>query len=118
MEYPKDWRTNYQLTPSSDQGKTEIGHNEIGGTVCLHSLAVHPDFQKKGLGAVLLKGWTQRIRDAGLAKRIALICREKFVGFYEKAGFKKIGESKCGYAGGGWLDMVMEFEDGGDDDEL
>ena len=120
MDFPKDWRTNYQLTHTStskDGKKEEIGHNEIGETVCLHSLAVHPDFQGKGLASVLLKGWTQRIRDAGLAKRVALICRERFVGFYEKAGFKKIGESKCRYAGGGWVDMVCEFDDAGHDDE-
>ncbi|KAF2113329.1 hypothetical protein BDV96DRAFT_496268 [Lophiotrema nucula] len=104
MDYPKDWRTNYQLTPS-------IGHNEDGETICLHSLCVHPDFQRKGLGGVLLRGWSQRIKDSGIGKRIALICRERLISWYEKAGFKLVGESKCQYGGGGWFDMVMEFDD-------
>lgn len=112
MDYPKDWREHYQLVPA-----TGVGHNEDGETVCLHSLCVHPNFQDKGLGRVLLVGWTQRIRESGVAKRIALICRERFVAWYEKAGFKKVGESKCQYGGGGWFDMVLEFGDNVANDE-
>lgn len=110
MDYPKDFRTNYQLTPST-------GHNEDGQTVCIHSLCVHPNFSSKGLGQVLLKSYVQRIRDSGVAKKIALICRDRLVGFYEKAGFSKIGPSNCQYGGGNWVDMVLDFEEGmGDDD--
>ncbi|KAF1843517.1 acetyltransferase [Cucurbitaria berberidis CBS 394.84] len=110
MDYPKDWQTNYQLTPST-------GHNEDGQTVCLHSLCVHPNFSGKGFGQILLKSYVQRIRDAEVAKRIALICRDRLVRFYENAGFHKVGPSKCQYGGGNWVDMVIDFEDGmGDDD--
>jgi ribosomal protein S18 acetylase RimI-like enzyme len=110
MNYPKDWQTKYQLTPST-------GHNEDGETVCIHSLCVHPDFVGKGLGKILLKSYCQRIKDSGVAKRIALICREKLIGYYEKAGFSKVGPSKCQYGGGNWVDMIMDFEAGmGDDD--
>ena len=109
MDYPKDWKTNYQLTPST-------GHNEDGQTICLHSLCVHPNFQKKGLGQILLKSYVQRIRDSEVAKRIAIICRERLVGFYEKAGFKRIGPSKCQYGGGEWVDMLLDFDDGMSDD--
>jgi GNAT superfamily N-acetyltransferase len=108
MAYPKDWQTKYQLSPST-------GHNEDGETVCIHSLCVHPDFEGQGFGKILLKSYVQRIKDAGVAKRVALICRDRYVGFYEKAGFAKVGPSACQYGGGNWVDMVMEFE-GGDDD--
>jgi len=104
MAFPSDWKTNYQFGPS-------IGHHEEGDTVCLHSLCVHPDLNGKGLGGVLLRSWTQRIKDAGLGKRIALICRDRYVKFYESAGFKKVGPSACQYSGGSWIDMVMEFDD-------
>lgn len=110
MDYPKDWQTKYQFTPST-------GHNEDGETVCIHSLCVHPDFAGKGLGQILLKSYVQRIKDSGVAKRIALICRERLIGYYEKAGFSKVGPSKCQYGGGNWVDMVMDFEAGmGDED--
>ncbi|KAL1645945.1 hypothetical protein SLS61_008056 [Didymella pomorum] len=110
MDYPKDFKTNYQLTPS-------IGHNEDGDTICLHSLCVHPDFSGQGLGQILLRSYVQRIKDSGVAKRIALLCRERLIGFYQKAGFKKVGPSKCQYGGGNWFDMVIEFDGGfGHDD--
>ncbi|KAI4700852.1 hypothetical protein J4E81_003816 [Alternaria sp. BMP 2799] len=108
MDYPKDWKTNYQLTPN-------VGHNEDGQTVCLHSLCVHPNFARKGLGSILLQSYVQRIKDSGVGSRIALICRDRYIPFYEKAGFKKIGPSKCQYGGGNWVDMVLDFEDSGDD---
>lgn len=110
MDYPKDWQTKYQLSPS-------VGHNELGDTVCIHSLCVHPDFAGRGLGKILLTSYVQRIKDSGIAKRIALICRDYLVGYYEKAGFSKVGPSKCQYGGGNWVDMVLEFEDFGDEEE-
>lgn len=112
MDYPKDWRTKYELSPSS-----KTGHNEDGQTVCLHSLCVHPEFQDRGLGKVLLTSWVQRIRDSGVAKRIALICRDRYIAFYERVGFKKVGESACQYGGGGWFDMAIDFEEDADDDD-
>jgi ribosomal protein S18 acetylase RimI-like enzyme len=111
MDYPKDWQTKYQLTPNT-------GHDEDGETVCIHSLCVHPDLAGKGLGKILLKSYCQRIKDSGVAKRIALICRERLIGYYEKAGFSKVGPSKCQYGGGNWVDMVMDFEAGMGDEDL
>lgn len=104
MDFPKDYQTKYQLAPNT-------GHNEDGETVCIHSLCVHPDFQGQGFGQVLLRSYVQRIKDAGVAKRVALICREKYVKFYAKSGFLKVGPSKCQYGGGGWIDMVIELEE-------
>ncbi|KAF2469643.1 acyl-CoA N-acyltransferase [Lindgomyces ingoldianus] len=111
MDFPKDWRQKYQMTPSA-------GHNEDGQTICLHSLAIHPDFQGRGLGKVLLKGFTQRMRDSGVAKRVALICHERFVAFYEACGYRKVGPSDCTYAGGGWFDMAIDFEGLKDDPDF
>lgn len=107
MDYPKDWKTKYQLTPS-------IGHNEDGQTICLHSMCVHPNFARQGLGMILLQSYVQRIKDSGVATRIALICRDRYIPFYQRAGFQKIGPSKCQYGGGNWVDMVLDFEDSGD----
>jgi GNAT superfamily N-acetyltransferase len=106
MDYPKDWKTKYQLSPST-------GHSEDGRTVCLHSLCIHPNFARKGLGSILLQSYVQRIKDSGVASRIALICRDRYIPFYEKAGFTKIGPSKCQYGGGNWVDMRLDFEDDG-----
>ncbi|KAF2260698.1 acetyltransferase [Lojkania enalia] len=104
MSIPDNWRTTYALNPP-------VGHAEDGETLCLHSLAVHPRFQGRGLGRVLLLGWCQRMRDAGIGKRVAIICRDRLIPFYEKLGFDKAGPSACQYGGGGWWDMVLEFDD-------
>ncbi|KAL5113372.1 hypothetical protein ACEQ8H_008753 [Pleosporales sp. CAS-2024a] len=103
MDYPRDWQARYQLTPP-------VGHNEDGNTVCIHSLCVHPHFAGHGFGQILLKSYVQRIKDSGVAKRVALICRERLVTYYEKAGFHNVGPSNCQYAGGNWVDMVLEFD--------
>jgi GNAT superfamily N-acetyltransferase len=84
MAFPDDWRNNYQLTPST-------GHNEDGQTLCLHSLCVHPSFEGKGLGQILLRSYVQRIKESGVATRIALICRERLIPFYEKASASTAG---------------------------
>jgi GNAT superfamily N-acetyltransferase len=102
MDYPKDWKTKYQLTPST-------GHNEDGETLCIHSLCVHPALAGKGFGKILLKSYTDRIKGTGVAKRIALICRQRYVAFYLKAGFEEVGPSDCQYGGGDWIDMKMEL---------
>ncbi|KAF2134758.1 acyl-CoA N-acyltransferase, partial [Dothidotthia symphoricarpi CBS 119687] len=108
MDYPKGWKSKYQLSP-------RVGYTEDGRTICLHSLCVHPDFSRKGLSSILLQSYVQRIRDSGVASRIALIYRDRYIPFYEKAGFKKMGPSKCQYGGGNWVDMVLDFEGGVDD---
>lgn len=77
------------------------GHQESGRTLCIHSLAVLPDFQKRGLGKTLLKSYLQRMESQGVAERVALIARQEMVGFYEALGFAKQGESGVQFAGGG-----------------
>jgi ribosomal protein S18 acetylase RimI-like enzyme len=103
MDYPKDWKTKYQLTPST-------GHNEDGQTVCIHSLCVHPDFAGQGFGLILLNSYIQRIEGSGVANRIALICRDRFVEFYKKANFEVEGPSECQYGGGNWVAMKRDIQ--------
>jgi GNAT superfamily N-acetyltransferase len=88
-----------------------LGHKEEGRTLCLHSLAVLPEYQGAGLGATLVKSYLQRMQAAEVADRVALLAEEKLVGFYEKLGFKNRGKSAATYGGGGWFDMVYEFKD-------
>lgn len=38
--------------------------------------------------------------------------------FYEKFGFRKVGESKCEFGGGGWMDMVRDLQGEDDEDEF
>lgn len=94
-------------SPSSPNPSNQtVGHDEAGRTLALHSLAVLPDYQGLGVGKMLMKAYVQRMVEAEVADRIALLTYPKLVPWYEKFGFEKIGESKATHGGGGWIDMV------------
>lgn len=88
---------------------TTVGHNEAGRTICLHSLAVLPEFQAKGLGSTLLKDFIQRMEGAGAGDRIAIITFERLVPWYERHGFRSLGRSEATFGGEVWYDMVREL---------
>jgi GNAT superfamily N-acetyltransferase len=69
MDYPRDWN-------SGNAGPKHIGHQDGGRTVCLHSLAVLPEFQHRGLGRIILTAYIQQMNGAGIADRIAIIAHE------------------------------------------
>lgn len=105
-------------TPSSDAPKQAVkeatpdveGHVEHGETVCIHSLCVDPTYRNQGYSQVLLKDFCQRMKDAGLSKRIALICRKETTGVYTKSQlFRYRGSSSVTHGGVSWVDMVYEY---------
>lgn len=69
MDYPRDWN-------SANPGAATTGHIDGGRTICLHSLAVLPKFQGRGLGRILLTAYIQQMSGAGIADRIAVIAHE------------------------------------------
>lgn len=66
MDYPRDWN-------SANREPSTKGHREAGRTICLHSLAVLPNFQGKAIGRTLLSAYIGMMNGAGIADRIALI---------------------------------------------
>lgn len=101
MRVPADWKTS--------KGKSgELGHVEGGKTVCLHSLAVSPKLQGCGLGKLVIKAFLQQMHAMG-AERVALICQDYLVGYYERFRFKHAGASDAEFGGGGWHNMVFDL---------
>ncbi|KAJ6263501.1 hypothetical protein Dda_2065 [Drechslerella dactyloides] len=78
------------------------GHVEAGDTICIHSMCVAPSYRSMGHSQILLKDYISRMRDAGVSKRIALICHREITGVYTKAGFRYRGTSKVTHGGGDW----------------
>lgn len=99
---------NSTATPTS----SAMGHKEHGRTVAVHSLAVLPEFQRRGLGRLLMRSYIQRIESSQLADRIAILAHEELVPFYEGLGFERKGESKVQFGGGAWIDMVVDLRQG------
>ncbi|KAF3767683.1 hypothetical protein M406DRAFT_28466, partial [Cryphonectria parasitica EP155] len=102
MEIPADWKT----CKGKDTGGK--GHLEGGHTVCLHTLAVSPKLQGCGLGKLVMKAFLQRMKNIGF-DRVALLCQDYLVGYYERFGYKHAGKSKVQFGGGGWHDMVFDL---------
>jgi len=84
-------------------------HNPAGPTIALHSLAIRPAYQGRYLGTTLLQEYIQRMSMGGCVQRIALIARNRLVGFYERFGFRCKGVSPIKFGGGEWMDLVLEI---------
>jgi ribosomal protein S18 acetylase RimI-like enzyme len=91
------------------ESNSSLGHKPEGRTVAIHSLAVLPDFQHKGLGTTLMKGFLDRLAKQDVADKAALIAHQEMIPFYEQFGFKNRGKSAAQFGGGGWFDMVKEI---------
>jgi predicted GNAT family N-acyltransferase len=65
----------------------EEGHQ----TVRLRQMAVMNDLQGKGVGRALMQFAENLARDRGY-KKITMHARKNAVGFYEKMGYRKVGE--------------------------
>ncbi|KAK0718222.1 hypothetical protein B0T26DRAFT_752172 [Lasiosphaeria miniovina] len=100
MDVSKDWRTRGGRS-------ADVGHQECGQTIALHSLAVSPKLHGCGIGKMIVKGFIQRMNSLDRTDRVALICQNYLISYYERFGFKNIGESKASFGGGGWYDMVF-----------
>ncbi|KAH8592898.1 hypothetical protein B0O99DRAFT_516550 [Bisporella sp. PMI_857] len=103
MDYPKDWNSEKPV-PS------ELGHQEDGRTIVLHSVAVLPEFQGGGLGRILMLAYMQQMNGAGIADRLALIAHDHMVPWYQKLGWNNKGKSNCQFGGGGWSDMAFDLK--------
>lgn len=62
-----------------------------GGVVQMRQVAVAPDHQGQGIGSVLVARSEQVARDQGF-RRMVLHARETAVRFYERLGYRKLGE--------------------------
>jgi len=103
MGVPEDW-------DSAHPKLSNLGHQEAGRTIVLHSVAILPAFQGRGLGRVLMMAYMQQMNGAGIADRLALITHDHKLPWYEKLGFSNKGKSKAQFGGGGWYDMVFELK--------
>jgi len=99
MDAPENWQENRQA-------ETGVGHKENGRTLAIHSFAVLPAYQRRGLGTTLLKAYVQRMVEGEVADRISILTYEHLVPYYRVMGFKNLGKSDSKHGGTSWIDMV------------
>ncbi|TKY90154.1 hypothetical protein EX895_000152 [Sporisorium graminicola] len=85
--------------------------------VCIHSVCVAPEMQRKGLATRMLENYISRIRKAEEGKgpegdkgkrgyeTLALLAHEELTGLYKKVGFRIQCVSHIQYGSGQWLEM-------------
>ncbi|KAL2267519.1 hypothetical protein VTJ83DRAFT_4796 [Remersonia thermophila] len=103
MAYPKEWRDRARRSGQP------VGHYEAGKTVGVHSLAVLPLLHRCGIGQLIMRSFLDQMSGCGLVDKVALICQEHLVAYYQRLGFQHLGESKAQFGGGGWHDMVYDL---------
>jgi GNAT superfamily N-acetyltransferase len=106
MALPSNWKQRKSSLPSAEDAGEPQGHQERGGTICVHSLAVAKEHQGMGLGTILMKSYIQRIKDSKVAERVALLAHEHLVSFYVSLGFTDMGPSNATFGGGNWNNLV------------
>lgn len=83
-------------------------HDEKHPWQSVFSLAVHPDWQRRGYGRELLDALIAKARQDG-RQGVTLTCLERKLGYYGSFGFVNRGVSRSVHGGAVWYDMVLEF---------
>jgi ribosomal protein S18 acetylase RimI-like enzyme len=98
------------LVDGTLRGFASYGPESSAREAKLHKLYVHPDFQRRGFGAMLLRHVESVIRARGLIQLVLAVNKknEKAIAAYHKNGFT-IRESVVNDIGGGFMmdDYVM-----------
>lgn len=95
--------------PTRENPDPKLGNKSQGRTVCIHSLAVLPEYQKRSLGSTLMKAYLHRLKTQSVADHVALIAHDYLIPYYEQFGFHSLGPSKAQFGGGGWYDMTIDI---------
>lgn len=57
-----------------------------------------------------MKAYLDRLKHQDVADRAALLAHGPLIGYYERFGFVRKGESQAQFGGGGWFDMVIDLK--------
>ncbi|ADG39634.1 MULTISPECIES: GNAT family N-acetyltransferase [Leuconostoc] len=79
----------------------------VGGNQMVLTIAVDPTFQGFHIGSQLLDAFYNKAKTQN-SKTIALTCLEKNIAFYEKNGYKNMGQSLSNHAGEIWYDLIKK----------
>ncbi|MFS9020134.1 GNAT family N-acetyltransferase [Streptococcus cristatus] len=92
----------------TDDFFSKVGANSPEGAfIAVQSLSVHPDFQRQGVGTLLLAA-LKEIAVQQNRKGISLTCHDELIPYYEMNGFVHEEISDSTHGGAVWSDMVWK----------
>ena len=87
---------------------SKVGANSPeGGFIAVQSLSVHPDFQRQGVGTLLLAA-LKEIAVQEHRQGISLTCHDELIPYFEMNAFVHEGISDLTHGGSVWSNMVWE----------
>ncbi|MED4072252.1 GNAT family N-acetyltransferase [Priestia endophytica] len=86
-----------------------IANLPFGGHQTILGLAVHPDFQSRGISAKLLVHLEKEARKRN-RETVTLTCKDDLIPFYEKHGYINMGVSDSAHGGAVWYNMSKRLK--------
>jgi ribosomal protein S18 acetylase RimI-like enzyme len=96
------------VTMSDERFKELVGHDPDGKHNVILSVVVHPEFQGKGLSAILMHNYFLRMRQLK-KESIQLMCKDRHIALYEKFGFRYVKRSVSSHGGMSWHEMILNL---------
>ncbi|GAQ84175.1 hypothetical protein KFL_001790140 [Klebsormidium nitens] len=88
--------------------ETMYRHDPTGGCLCVHSLCVAKEQQRRGLGPRIMRTYINYVRSAlPQVDSIKLICKQDLIRFYERSGFHLLGPSEVVHGKDQWYEMQL-----------
>lgn len=84
------------------------GHDSEGAHIVVFSLAVLPDYQRRGFARRLMNAFIERARELG-KKKALLICKSELIAYYERLGFVYLKRSTSTHGGAVWHEMGLNL---------
>ncbi|WP_163338398.1 GNAT family N-acetyltransferase [Desulfopila sp. IMCC35008] len=93
---------------TDEELKNLVGHVRNGKNGVIFSLAVHPEFQLRGIGRKLIEKII-RVLEEKQKQKVVLLCKDDLIGFYSALGFSYGGRSRSNFGGFTWHQMYYEL---------
>lgn len=85
-------------------------HDPDGRTLCIHSVCVAAEHQRKGIASRMLKAYLQYVQQTcPQAECARLICKKNLIALYKSTGFTVNGLSPVVHGQDPWYDMEVSF---------
>ena len=93
---------------ANEELKDMVGHEPEGKNIVIFSLAVLPEFQKKGISKLLMTEFIAVSKELHKSQ-VLLICKEGLIEYYRNFGFAYVGKSRSKHGGFEWHELRLQL---------